>query len=205
VNIIYREAPINLLVEGLIDEVVAKRLLVHVGLVPGKSFGRSGKANLLARLPNYNQAARHRIWFVMIDLDNDAVCASQAIARWLPAIEEGMMLRVAVKAVEAWLMADIESMAAFLDVSPSLFPGNPDREANPKEKLVNIARHSTNTTIRNDFVPRQGSGTSEGPGYATLLNDFTENYWHPEEARQRSDSLHRCINALSAVKGTILE
>src|SRR5581483_7988693 len=81
VNIIYREAPINLLVEGLTDEVVAKRLLTHVGLLPGKSFGKSGKANLLARLPNYNQAARHSIWFAMIDLDSDAVCASQAIVR----------------------------------------------------------------------------------------------------------------------------
>lgn len=199
-NSIYREAPINLLVEGLTDEVVAKRLLVHVGLVPGKSFGKSGKANLLARLPNYNQAARRSVWFVVIDLDNDEVCASQAIAKWLPATREGMVLRVAVRAIEAWIMADIESMAAFLHVSPSLFPGNPDGEANPKEKLLNIARRSTNTTIRNDFVPRQGSGTSEGPEYATLLNEFTTKYWHPEEAMLRSESLRRCINALSAIK-----
>jgi len=205
VNSIYREAPINLLVEGLTDEVVAKRLLAHVGLVPGKSFGKSGKANLLARLPNYNQAARHSIWFAMIDLDNDAVCASQAIARWLPEKAQDMVLRVVVKAVEAWLMADIESMAAFLHVSPSLFPGNPDGEENPKEKLLNIARRSTNTTIRNDFVPRQGSGTSEGPEYATLLNEFTTKYGRPEEAAKRSSSLNRCINALSAVKGAISE
>lgn len=205
-NIIYREEyPIHFLVEGATDEMVAKRLLTHAGFVPGETFGRSGKADLLVRLPKYNQAARRNIWFALVDLDNDAVCASQAIARWLPAKEEGMMLRVAVKAIEAWLMADVESMAAFLHVSPSLFPDNPDEEANPKEKLVNIGRRSANNGIRNEFVPRQGSGAHVGPRYATLLNEFTQNYWHPEEAMRRSDSLRRCINALSAVKRTMLE
>lgn len=205
-NIIYREGdPVHFLVEGITDEVVAKRLLAHVGLVPGKPFGKRGKADLLARLPNYNQDARHRVWFAMIDLDNDALCASQAITSWLPVKEEGMVLRVVVKAVEAWLMADIERMAAFLQVSPSLFPDNPDTEANPKEKLVNIARRSTNNDVRNNFVPRQGSGVSKGPGYATLLNEFTGKYWRPEEAMLRSDSLRRCIYALSTVKGTIRE
>lgn len=204
-NSIYRETPINLLVEGLTDEVVAKRLLTHVGLVPGKPFGKKGKADLLPRLPKYNQDARHRVWFAMIDLDNDAVCASQAIARWLPAKEEGMVLRVAVRAIEAWIMADVEEIATFLQVSPSIFPDNPDAEANPKEKLVNIARRSTSNSVRNEFVPRQGSGAHVGPRYATLINEFTEKYWHPEEAMLRSDSLRRCINALSAVKGSILE
>lgn len=102
-NTIFTGVPINLLVEGITDEAVAKRLLAHVGLVPGKSFGLSGKADLLARLPKYNQATRtgRGIWFAMVDLDNDEACVSQAIAKWLPEKEESMVLQVAVKAVEA--------------------------------------------------------------------------------------------------------
>ena len=116
-----------------------------------------------------------------------------------------MVLRVVVKAIEAWLMADVESMAAFLHVSPSLFPDNPDTEANPKEKLVNIARRSTSNSIRNEFVPRQGSGVCGTTICYTYSMNSRENYWHPEEAMLRSDSLCRCINALSALKGTISE
>ena len=195
------EIPIHYIVEGLTDEAVARRLLIHAGLVIGNPFGMKGKDDLLAHLPNYNQDARHRVWFAMVDLDNSAVCTPQAIARWLPAKEKGMILQVVVKAVEAWLMADIASMATFLHVSPSLFPETPDTEANPKEKLVNIAWRSTKTTIRNQFVPRQKSGSRIGPLYYVLLNEFTERYWRPEEAMLRSDSLRRCINALSAVPG----
>ena len=74
----------------------------------GNVFGRNGKSDLLRRLPNYNQAARSRFtpWFVLRDLDNDAICASQAIQKWLPQPSEGMRLRVAVHAIEAWMMAD---------------------------------------------------------------------------------------------------
>lgn len=192
--------PVHFLVEGVTDEAVAKRLLDYVGLVPGKSFGKNGKASLLSRLPNYNQAARFNLWFVIVDLDNDAVCASQAINMWLPTSATGMVLRVAVRAVEAWLMADVEQMATFLHVSPSRFPANPDAEANPKEKLINIARSSTNSSIRSDFVPRRGSGAREGQRYTTYLNAFITRYWRPEEAMLRSDSLRRCINALSVLK-----
>jgi hypothetical protein len=200
VDDIFMATPVNLLVEGVTDEIVAKRLLKHVGLVPSDSFGTNGKADLLRRLPKYNQAARHSVWFALLDLDNDEVCASNAIAKWLPEIEEGMVLRVAVRAIEAWIMADVEEIATFLHVSPSIFPDNPDAEANPKEKLVNIARRSTSNSVRNEFVPRQGSGAHVGPRYATLINEFTEKYWRPDETRQRSNSLHRCINALSAIK-----
>jgi hypothetical protein len=142
----------------------------------------------------------------MVDLDNDELCASQAVAKWLPVIEEGMVLRVVVRAIEAWLMADVESMATFLYVSPSKFPDNPDGETNPKEKLINIARSSANKSIYNDMVPRQGSGGRVGSRYTFRLNEFTSKYWHPEEAMLRSDSLRRCINALSTLRnGKMLE
>jgi hypothetical protein len=91
----------------------AKRLLAHVGLVAGDVFGKRGKADLLKRLPNYNNASRFAPWFAIIDLDNDAVCASQVLEKWLPEPEAGLRLRVAVRAIEAWIMADVERLAPF--------------------------------------------------------------------------------------------
>src|SRR5437763_15721927 len=76
--------PVNILVEGITDEAIAKHLLKHVGLVVGVPYGKNGKKDLLKRLPNYNNASRFAPWFVIVDLDNDAKCASQAVELWLP-------------------------------------------------------------------------------------------------------------------------
>lgn len=194
--------PVNILVEGTTDEPVAKRLLEHVGLPIGTVFGRRGKDDLLLRLSKYNQAAYFAPWFVLVDLDNkkDIACAPQAIKFWLPQPAERMRLRVAVRAIEAWMMADAERLAAFLNVSPSKMPENPDREIDPKATLINIARSSTNRSIREDVVPRHGSGVSVGPLYAERLIAFAMHYWQPDEAAKRSDSLHRCIRALGTLK-----
>jgi len=196
--------PVNILVEGMTDEPVAKRLLMHVGLAIGDVFGKSGKADLLLRLPNYNQAARSHFapWFVLVDLDNDkdVACAPQALKIWLPQPGEGMRLRVAVRAIEAWIMADAERLAAFMSVVPTRVPTELDKEIDPKQSLVNIARSSTNRSIREAFVPRQGSGGRVGPRYTDFLIAFVEYHWRPDEAAKRSESLRRCIRGLQTLK-----
>ncbi len=163
---------VNILVEGSTDEPVAKRLLTHVGLQVGTVYGRKGKAHLLGRLPNYNKAAHFSPWFVVVDLDGDTRCASQFVAQWLPDPAKGMQLRVAVQAIEAWLMADRESLARFLAVSPSSLPYRTDLELNPKETLINIAQASRSRSIREDIVPRRGSGAKVGPLYVARLTEF---------------------------------
>jgi hypothetical protein len=194
--------PVNILVEGITDESVAKRLLEYVGLPIGTVFGRHGKDDLLRRLFKYNQAAHFAPWFVLVDLDNSKgiACVPQAIKIWLPQPAERMRLRVAVRAIEAWMMADAERLAAFLNVSLSKMTENPDRENDPKETLINIARSSTSRSIREDLVPRHGSGIRVGPLYGSRLMVFAENHWRPDEAAKHSDSLRRCIEALNTLK-----
>ena len=191
--------PVNILVEGMTDERVARRLLLHVGLAAGKTYGLSGKVDLLRRLSRYNQAAVYNRWFVIVDLDRETICTSDVVRRWLPEPNSGMRFRVSVQAVEAWLMADIEQLARFLAVSPSRLPSEPDHEHNPKEALINIARSSQKSSIRNDIVPRQGSGVSVGPRYVDRLVEFATNYWQPDEAAVRSESLRRCIGSLNTL------
>ena len=198
------KVPVNILVEGMTDEPVAKRLLMHVGFAIGDVFGRSGKADLLLRLPNYNQAAHSRFapWFVLVDLDNDkhVACAPQALKIWLLQPGEGMRLRVAVRAIEAWILADTEQLANFLSGAPTRIPIEPEKEIDPKQSLVNAARFSTSRSIREGFVQRQGSGGRVGPRYADLLNTFVENSWRPDEAAKRSESLQKCIRSLRTLK-----
>jgi len=190
---------VNILVEGRTDEPVAKRLLNYLGLEVGTVYGRNGKSYLLQRLPNYNKAAHFAPWFVIVDLDTDAQCPPQATGQWLPNPAKGMRLRVAVRAIEAWLMADRESMARFLAVAPSRIRHNIDLDPNPKETLINIARTSRNRSIREDLVPRQASGAKVGPLYVPRLTEFAEKLWRPDIAANESESLRRCILALSTL------
>jgi hypothetical protein len=190
---------VNVLVEGIADEPVARRLLTHVGLEAGTIYGRKGKAHVLKLLSSYNKAAQFAPWFVIVDLDTDAPCPSQAVAQWLPEPANGMRFRIAVRSVEAWLLADRESIASFLAVSLSKIPHRIDLDPHPKQTLVNIARTSRNRSLRDDLVPRQESGAQVGPLYVARLTDFTQNHWRPAEAEKHSESLRRCIRALSTL------
>lgn len=189
---------VNVLIEGRSDEAVARRLLQYTGFAIGTIYGNQGKAHLLQRLPNYNRAAQFAPWFAIIDLDAEQ-CAANAVNLWLPQPSEGMCFRIAVRAIEAWLMADRERMAAFLAVSTSRLFATPDLLANPKETLINVARNSRSSNVRDDIVPRRGSGARVGSLYVARLNEFAEKHWRPEIAAQCSDSLQRCLRALSTL------
>jgi len=165
----------------------------------GTVYGRQEKPYLLKRLPNYNKAAQFTPWFAIVDLDMDAPCPPQATEQWLPTPARGMRFRVAVRAIEAWLMADRENMAKFLVVTPSKIKHNIDLDPNPKETLINIARTSHSRSIREDLVPRQSSGAKVGPLYVPRLTEFVENLWRPDVAANESESLRRCMLALSTL------
>lgn len=42
-------------------------------------------------------------------------------------------------------------------------------------------------------------GLADEPLYVARLTNFTENHWRPAEAEKHSESLHRCIRALSTL------
>ncbi len=195
--------PINLVVEGPTDEAVGRRLLAYVELPVGLTYGKRGKPYILQTIPKFNQAARFSLWFALVDLDQDADCAPPFVQTTLPSPAIGMRFRVAVRAVEAWLLADKDALSEFLHVRVTQFPSNPDQEMNPKVTLVNLARKSTRRDIKKDMVPREGSGAPVGPGYVGRLIEFVtaaEMRWRPEVALEHSDSLQRCVEALKMLK-----
>jgi hypothetical protein len=187
---------ISAAVEGITDEAVVRRLILHVGAQPGTVYGKQGKPHLQTRIAGFNNAAQHTPWLVLVDLDHDADCAPPLRANWLPAPAPRMCFRVAVRAVEAWLLADFEAMADFLGVARSRVPRDPESLSVPKEALVNLARQSRRKAIREDLVPREGSGRAVGPGYTSRLIEFASTHWRPKKAAHRADSLRRAIACL---------
>jgi len=167
--------------------------------LPGQVYGKNGKASVKESIRGYNHSARHRPWIVLVDLDHDADCAPELCAKWLPDRAPKMCFRVAVREVEAWLLADREPLAAFLSVPMNRFPANPESEHDPKQVLVSLAAGSRRKRIREDIAPRPGSGRSVGPAYTSCLIEFVStphSGWRPEVAGKRSDSLRRCVLSL---------
>ena len=184
-------------VEGLIDEAVLTRLVGESGGELRAIYGRNGKPHLRRVLGGYNHAARFSPWVVLVDLDRDAECAPPLIAAWLPTPAPMMRLRVAVRAIEAWLLADRERLARFLRVSVTRLPRDPDAIPDPKRFLVDLAQGSRRRDIREDIVPRTGSGRSVGAAYTSRLIEFAAGVWRPEAAAGCSESLRRCRDRIA--------
>lgn len=180
-------------VEGITDEAVVRRLVHHVGAQPGPVYGKRGKGHLRKRIKGYNNSARFWPWIVIVDLNHDADCPPPLRAEWLPTPATKMCFRVAVREVEAWLLADRERIARFLGVSVSRVTQTPELEVDPKRTMINLAGKSRRRAIREDMVPRPGSGRAVGPAYGSRLIEFISTHWRPELAAQSSDSLRRCL------------
>jgi hypothetical protein len=98
--------------------------------------------------------------------------------------------------MEAWLMSDADAPASYLSVARTGVPTDPEAEILPKQTLVNLARRSHRIAIRPDMGPREGSGRSEGPAYASRIVEFAAHHWRPGVAAERSDSPRRAIACL---------
>ncbi|HPW69573.1 MAG TPA: hypothetical protein PLA82_08930 [Deltaproteobacteria bacterium] len=190
---------IDAAVEGIIDEAVAQKLIVGAGGSPGTIYGKTGKAFLYQKIQGFNNAAKTWPWLVLVDLDNDKECAPPFCTRWVPDPSPYLCFRVAVREVESWLMADSETLASFLGISRAIIPKDPEGLVDPKREMVNLARRSRKEAIRKDMVPRQGSGRPVGPAYASRMIEYVQNYWRPEVAARRADSLGRAIACLRRV------
>ncbi len=187
------ERLVSCAVEGLVDEVVVHRIASTVGGRVELVYGKLGKPYLDRKIAGYNQAARYSPWLVIRDMDHDEDCPVVLRDILLPDPEPDMCFRIVVRAVEAWLLADKENIAKFLGISVSVVPDNPESLDDPRRALINLARRSRRTRIRDDMVPIPGGGRSVGPGYAARMIEFVERSWRPDIAAVSAESLEKCI------------
>ena len=187
---------ISAAVEGIVDETVVRKLVVEAGGHPGTIYGKNGKSYLRRQIQGYNNAALRSLWIVLVDLDRDADCAPPLCEEWVPDPAPYLCFRVAVREIEAWLMADAVSLAKFLSISSSAIPSDPEQLLDPKTEMINLSRRSRRRKIQEDMVPRIGSGRSVGPAYASRLIEYVQTSWRPKVAIKRADSLRRTITCL---------
>ena len=120
---------VALATEDILSEAIGLRLLgeLPVPVTPGLLLRKNGFGYLRSGMDSWRQLAQRQIVVILTDLDQVA-CPVALRADWLgnkPA-PAGLMLRIAVREVESWVLADHEAMRKLIGKKehcrPSLTP-----------------------------------------------------------------------------------
>jgi hypothetical protein len=195
---------INLAVEDDLSEAVLRAILLQSQrpFSVGSCLKKQGYGYLKRILPGLNDAAKGMPYLVLTDLDN-AECPLSLISDWLSQPKHpNLILRIAVKEVEAWLLAHREAWAKFLSISIDLIPDNVDEIADPKEFLINLVRRSNKGSLRHAIVPEKDSTAKIGKDYNGQLIQFVNQNWQMNIAKNYSPSLARTIKTIMNFEAT---
>lgn len=194
--------PIDLAVEDELSDAVLRRLIAEVrqDFAIGATHRKNGFGYLKRTIPGWNKAAKGRPIMVLTDLDQHK-CPTAMLNDWLPdGRHPNLLFRVAVREVEAWLLADRKGLAGFLRCSLGALPEDPESLADPKAALIDAAMRSRIRELRDDIVPRRGSTAKIGRGYNPALTLFVRELWDVAEAAGRAPSLARTIARLETFR-----
>jgi hypothetical protein len=188
--------------EGLLEVPVVQKLLASLGISDQSTVYVRPRGSFWDQVPRYNDAARHNLVLGLADLESSP-CPSGLIAEHLPrGVQPQFVLRIAERMLESWLLADRESLADFLRVSPHTFPRDPEGEEHPKRTLVNLARNSPDRAVLSDMVPEAGSRGIAGRAYRLRMTEYVSAHWRPSRVARRSPSLRRAIVAIKVATQT---
>src|SRR2546428_10091179 len=114
---------VHALVEGLMDEAAAIRLIRASGHLPGTVYGKKGCGYIREKVGGFNRAAQGAHFLTLVDLKGTrSNCAPDVISSWLPYRYPRMLFRVVTRDLESWLIADRVNLARFLHVDESKIP-----------------------------------------------------------------------------------
>ncbi len=186
---------IVLATEDEVSEQVGLSLAAEANLEVGQCLRKGGNGYLRARIPNFLQMAQRQPVVVITDLD---------VARCPPELRNSFVgrrvapasfvLRVAVREIESWLLADHPAMRSLIGPG-GVLPPRPDELPDPKSLLLMLARRAPRR-MREDLIKLRGAVASQGLGYNARLSQFVKEEWRPERASSRSDSLARARRQL---------
>ena len=161
-----------------------------------------GFARIREKIPAFlNMAKAGLVTLALTDLDM-AKCAPSLIRKWFSISHRSpidlpaeVVFRVAVREVEAWLLADRGALARFLEIPELNFSNVPEDLPAPKRHLLEIIARKGRKKWQQEMLP-QSPTASIGPEYNRKLSEFIRTRWDPHRAARTSGSLARTIEAL---------
>ena len=158
--------PVDVAVEDELSELIVLKLLA-TSATSGRSYHvgttcrRGGFGYLRGTIKGWNAAAAGKPFVVLTDLDLSP-CPSHLIQEWLTSKQNPTLIfRIAVKEVEAWLLADVSNLSDYLRVASRLIPKRLDEISDPKDSIIDLARQSRLKSVRDSLVPRPGTPQSK--------------------------------------------
>ena len=104
---------VALATEDELSEAVGKRLLIDAGynLSPSPFLRRNGVGYLRSKMDSWCEMAKRKPVVLLTDLDN-ALCPVELRKSWLGTRKtpKNLIIRVAVREIESWLMADHDAL-----------------------------------------------------------------------------------------------
>lgn len=192
------DIPINLVFEDVLSEAVMKQMLRQSQrpFSVGNCLNQRGNGKIKKIIAGLNHAAKGMPYLVLTDLDREE-CPLVILSEWLIQPKHpNLLFRIAVKEVEAWLLAHREAFAEFLGISVDLIPADADKISDPKQLLINLAKKSKKRTLREAIVPDRNSTAKIGKDYNGQLIQFVNLKWQVAPAQTNSSSLQRAMNAI---------
>ncbi len=163
------------------------------------SYSKGGYGYLRRNIRGWNHAAKGCPFFVLTDLDN-INCAPALINDWMQEERHpNLIFRVAVKEVEAWLLADIDGFSKYTGVAKANFIENTESLIDPKAEIFRLMKRCRKRNIREDILPKD-EYAKIGPNYNERLSEFVNEFWSISRAIKRSDSLKRAMHQLVSFK-----
>ena len=196
--------PIRLAVEDDLSEWVVRRALSsrQRDYAIGPVFSQGGFGYLKKQARAFNNAAKGCPFLLLTDLDQYP-CPPQLIDEWLGQPKHPhLLLRVAVREVESWLLGDPNGFSSFLGLRTPFDLGNPENLEDPKQELLKLASKSPRRSVREALTWKEESTgrLSQGPDYNAPLAKFVSNDWNIELARKKCGSLGRLFLALEQIE-----
>ncbi|MEI6178196.1 MAG: hypothetical protein WCS43_14980 [Verrucomicrobiota bacterium] len=195
--------PIYLAIEDDLSEWMLRRLLSErpVPYAVGHVFKQGGFGYLKKQSPAFNNLAKACPVLLLTDLDQRP-CAPELLDEWLKHPRHpDFLLRVAVREVEAWLLACDSELSGFLGIRRDVHFPSPEVLPDPKAELLKLAADSPRRELREAIVRRDtGGNLRQGPAYNSTLAQFVNQKWQSETASAKCPSLGRMLSALSALE-----
>lgn len=187
--------------EDELSEAVARRLVSELTgpWYITHALRRGGFGYLRSRMDSWRQMARHQVVLVLTDLDQ-AACPVALLEDWggQRPLPQNLLLRIAVREVEAWALADHEAVRRL--VGPKcVLPPRPDELPDPKQTFLRLSKVAPKG-VREDLLRiGEGARLAQGLGYNARLVPWVALDWNPQRAAERSPSLARTRRRLREV------